>query len=896
MPPDDMIELDLISKIVETSDLRTVLSSGVGHNVLRNPVAKDMFQDIHQYYHHREHYGRVPSARWMAARFPGFVLNKVQETIQELCVQVRRAALRQALFDSIDEALDLNDADEPEKALDTLRSATIQLQKMTPNSSDKILAEDAEDIIERARMRRDKEHILGIPYPWEELNDVTQGIQTEDFIIIFGRPKCVVEGQEVLADTGILCPIETPPDRLAYLKGGQRLDWGGCSGSYAGTKEAVRITTRSGHVVEVGEDHPMMISNLSYMPAAKLQVGNHVAVARKLPEPSEPKDIPEEHARLLGLLVGDGNYTRNEVQFTKGDQDVIESLRHCAATMGAQVRANRPMHYRIVGNGRSNPVLDWLRRIGCHGQKSTAKRVPDIIFSSSNRIVAEFLSGYTDTDGCVARNKIYWSTASYSLATDIKHLLLRFGVTGVLQRVRTNLGTRAWYVNVYSQEQHRILNTALHLACQHKSLQLQRLAGSRVTQKRQDDGIPYSDELMNAILTAKGSRPWKRLWSGFSVGKLFRRTGKISRHLLRLLAGHLDAPQLLEWADSDIRWEPITSIESLGPKRCWDITMDDDRHPMFVVSNFIVKNSMKSWVAAKIAAHAYMHANRRVLVYSCEMSTALFEDRVACALLNLSYTELKEGNLSELDWKYYKAALRRLGKDEEMDATAGRRRAIKFCSAYDDPNGGGVAHLMAKMDEFSADFVIVDAFYKMKDDRTGKRSVRWEPQYNIVQDLSGVSSSLHVPVIGVTQRSRPGKKEDEDKAEDEQVADIAYADAVGQEADVVYRVKKAGKGEDGISTRLKINMAASRETQVGGFILEVTLSTKWRVRAWLDEEGKIVKGDIADPAAPGPPRTRRSSLNPIRQERSVRPDDRQLPAKRAAKVQTEEISAPERIK
>lgn len=467
MSREDDAELELISKIIETQDLRTVLQSGVGYTALTGPVATEMLREITKYYHHKEHYGRVPSPRWMEQRFPGtFHIRKTQETLPELCVQVREEAMRLEIISLCDEILTEADDGDPEAALALMRSSVLKLQHMTPRSSDRLLSEDVEDIIERARLRRVGDTILGIPYPWEKLNEVTQGIQNEDFIIIFGRPK-----------------------------------------------------------------------------------------------------------------------------------------------------------------------------------------------------------------------------------------------------------------------------------------------------------------------------------------------------------------------------------------------------------------SMKSWVAAKIAAHAYAHANKRVLIYSCEMSTELFEDRVACTLMNLDYTKLKEGKLSDIDQAYYEAALRALPRDERIDTIGGRRRGIKFCSAYDDPNGGGVSHLMAKVEDFDADFVIVDALYKMKDDRTGKRSVRWEQQYNIVQDLSGVTATAHIPLIGVTQRARQRKESNND---DEQVEDVAYADAVGQEADVVYRIKKEGKATDGISTRLRVSMAASRETDVGGFILNVRLSTKWKLVSWLNEEGKVIKGD-PDDGSPGEKKKQapKSTLNPLRNQRKV---------------------------
>lgn len=456
MSDGDNNELRLISKIIETQDVNIVVQSGITPSVMVNPITRIMFQDILDYFHTREHYGRIPQPHWMKQRFPGTYHElKVEETIGELCAAIRLNAMDHEISAATGEVIDLNGKD-PLAALEKLRAAVLRIGKMTPRSTDRTLADDADDIIGRALARRNTETILGIPFPWDELNDLTQGMQTEDFIVLFGRPK-----------------------------------------------------------------------------------------------------------------------------------------------------------------------------------------------------------------------------------------------------------------------------------------------------------------------------------------------------------------------------------------------------------------SLKSWVAGKLCSHAYLHGNCRVLVYSCEMSTALFEDRVACTIHDLNYEWLKQGSLGNIDWHLYQEALYALKADELRDAVSGRHRSIKFCSAFDDSIGGGVAHLLAKAEEFDPDLIIVDSFYKMKDDRTGKRSVKWDVQYNIVQDLKGVTQLLHIPVIGVTQRHRVKREESDD---DEDLGDIAYADAVGQEADAIYRIKKDGMLADGRTVQLRVRMAGSRETRVGGFLLHVIPSTSWKLVSWLDDSDKVID-DLSSESPTKDPSKRHGSLN-----------------------------------
>jgi replicative DNA helicase len=448
-------EIRLVTKIIETGDLSGAIRAGVSLDMFANPIARDMFETISMYHHEREHYGCVPSVRWMEDRFTGtYRAFDIPETISELCVELRDNTMRHRIWELCDEILDLNETD-PREAIAKMRTEVIRLSRMAPRNTERILAEDAEEIITRAELRRNASTIIGIPTPWDELNKVTQGIQQEDLIVLFGRP-----------------------------------------------------------------------------------------------------------------------------------------------------------------------------------------------------------------------------------------------------------------------------------------------------------------------------------------------------------------------------------------------------------------GSMKSWLAAEFVAHAYLHANARVLVYSCEMSTELFEDRVACAVHQLNYSDLKDGSLNELDWKWYKSSLRSLAADEKKEAVESRHRSIKFVSHLDDPRGGGVTHLMSKIEEFDADLVVVDSFYKMKDDRTGKRSVKWEAQYGLTQDLKGVTQIMHIPMIAVTQRHR--SKGDENG--DEELDDLAYADAVGQEAEGVYRIKKEHLLEDGLTTQLRIMMAKSRETTISGFILHVIPASQFKLYGWLNDRGKLTTSPLGV-KAPREISNSRSSIN-----------------------------------
>lgn len=827
-------ELVLIAKIVDEGDMRPVLDANITIDYFKDARWRIIFKYLLDYWRAKQTAGEVPTRAMVAAKFPTEDLPSgdrltLKATVENFLTFGIREDLHKLSNDIIE---NMNNV---EGTLDIINKASLELHKIKRVTQDVVMSEAVQSI------QNDYETsleggLIGIPFPWDVLNEESRGLQAQDYYVFYGRPKCVVEGQRVLSASGARCPIEEAPNRLAKLVG-HNINYGGCLLTEAGTKRAVRITTRTGHVVEVGEDHPMLVPSMEYISAGKLQVGAYIGVARRLPAPLGNKhDMPAAQARLLGLLVGDGNYTRAEVQFTKADLDTVNSA---AASMGAtlhQTESSRPIEYRIVGKGKNkkNPVLDWLRELGCHGQKSSEKTIPDALFRCSNKIVAEYLSVYTDTGGTVGDNSISWTTASYELAESTKHLLLRFGVTGIIQPITTNFDTDAYIVSVYSQEQHQLLNRVLRLTCKYKAKALNKLATKEIKQKRQDDEIPYSDLLMNTILKAKGDKPWKHLWSGFSKGKLFRRTGRISRHLLRKLAEHLDAPELLEWADSDIRWEPIDSIEHLGERKCWDICMDDAEHPTFIVENFITHNSLKTWVLLKIATHAYDFAARRVLIYTREMSIKEMLGRVVCLLIECPYSAYKKSLLHKypcpeggtMEDRFYDV-LRGMKEDEETcSIESGYKKSIIITTDRDDPKGGGVQGIRRKIKDHEPDLLCVDGIYLMRDDRQNVRSLKWINQSQISQDLREVAQDENLPLVVTSQ----AKRESEER-KGRSIANVSYSDSVGQDCTAGIELLKNRINDE--VNELAFVITAAREMNLCGFAINACpasdFSMKYRV-------------------------------------------------------------------
>lgn len=852
-------ELELIAQIAHDADLRTVLQAELKEHMLGSLEARGVFSWMLRYFRGAETRNLVPTRDRVLERFPQLDLPEPSNriTVLALCRMVHERWL-QRQGEKLCETLMGNLSDDPLMAFECAMQDMRVLRATVSGGRDIILSRGAPDTWARYEAAKNSGALPGIPYPagWgrhderglplirpgarrqdHPLNEETRGIINKELIILYGRPKCVVEGQRVMGRDGGLYPIEAAPTHVP-TKAGHQITFGRCDRSDAGKKDAVRITTTSGYTVAVGVDHPLLLPDMTYAAAGELEVGMYIGVARRLPEPTHPENsMSEDAADLLGNLVGDGNYTRNEVQFTKTEPSIVQHVAVLAHRAGAALTpasGGRAIEYRITTpRGQANPVLTWLRELGCAGQLSRNKRVPTALFRCDNTRVARFLSGYTDTDGGVKKTKVYWSTASEGLARDIKHLLLRFGVVGCIHAVETNYGTQAYEVAVQGQEQHVLLARVLTLHSVSKRRALRALVARKIKRKRQDDSIPYSEELFDTIMRAKGKKSWKHLWSGFSRGKLFRRTGRISRHLLRRLAQHLDAPELLEWADSDIRWEPITATAPLGPRRCHDVTMAAGE-PAFVVEDFITHNSMKTWLAVDIGVEAYERHRCRVLFYTKELSPPQVQDRIVARLARIRYGEMRRGTLSRADEEAFRAAIDILEGDEKNRSLRGHSANFLITEGWGKVGSSDIDALSHKAEEFEPDLIIADAAYLMQEHAGHSKRQIWEAVTGISRALKGMAKELGIPVIATTQANRSGEE-----LKGANVSEIAYADAFGQDCDLAVRIIKQEKaqGEDGVW--LDLIIPAAREITLAGLRLDVSPADRFILKKSYRSQSQI---------------------------------------------------------
>lgn len=253
--------------------------------------------------------------------------------------------------------------------------------------------------------------------------------------------------------------------------------------------------------------------------------------------------------------------------------------------------------------------------------------------------------------------------------------------------------------------------------------------------------------------------------------------------------------------------------------------------------------SMKTWLLLYIMTYAYDFANRRCLIYSREMAPELILDRCVCLMIGAPYDAFRKGTLNQyphplggtMEDAFYALMECASGDERTCILESGHNKGLIITTDRDDARGGGVMGLRRKIEDHKPELVGVDAIYLMKDDRTNTRSVKWDRQANISQDLRDTSADFRIPLVATSQ----AKRESEEKR-GRAVSNISYADAVGQDCTMAIEIIK--KRIDYTRNELACVVTAAREINISGFAVNGCAANDFRM---LERRKKYPDGTYA---------------------------------------------------
>ena len=238
-----------------------------------------------------------------------------------------------------------------------------------------------------------------------------------------------------------------------------------------GVKPVQRLTLASGRTLRATGQH-RVLTGKGWLTLDEISIGDRVALGRRLPVEPSGMSWSDHELILLGQLVGDGSYLENQpLRYTTASEENSAAVREAAEALGSRVTRymGRGLWHQLLigGNGnRWHPagVGAWLKKLGIFNQRSHEKRLPSEVFALPNEQLALLLRHLWATDGCIhvrrrgtrGSNRVYFSTCSPGLATDVAALLLRFGIVARMHAIQQGRYRPVYTVDVMGTEHQRL--------------------------------------------------------------------------------------------------------------------------------------------------------------------------------------------------------------------------------------------------------------------------------------------------------------------------------------------------------------------------------------------------------------------------------------------------------
>ena len=331
---------------------------------------------------------------------------------------------------------------------------------------------------------------------------VEEGLDVTGMIYAFG---CVCKGTKVWTNNGKLINIEdiqVSDGILGYDgKGIYKEIIGGLKPPEQ--KECYRIETTGGNFIECSYDHPLLWSKpkyrvdrgnkgvfkkVTFKEAQLIQKGDQLMMIKEVPVFGI---ISHPEARVIGLLIGDGNYTKGATpQLSVSDDAIFKYIdANQEVTVYKHFRTDSNIDYKSVG---IKNFKTQLTKHGIYGQVKLDKRLPNNLELWDEKSICELIAGYYDADGNVYYNekkksiRVVLTSICKPLLTEVKYQLLKLGIRSSI--VKENRGSMAkklsagqldhiYRLYINTNEDVKIFKAKIKLLSTHKQNVLNKING-----------------------------------------------------------------------------------------------------------------------------------------------------------------------------------------------------------------------------------------------------------------------------------------------------------------------------------------------------------------------------------------------------------------------------------
>jgi len=293
-------------------------------------------------------------------------------------------------------------------------------------------------------------------------NPIYLDIARSHVILVSGKRGCLTENTLVFTDKGYkpIKDFNKNKDKvLSFNKDKKEFEWESAELlEYPISNEnLIEIELEDGRRLQLTKEHPLLLNYGKYLfwrMSRELKVRDKIILTRELPKIKKDKESLRI-ARILGFVLSDGtiskrkgrwkdgrgylyNGTKSRLRIFCDDREVLRTAKEdLEKEFGLYVKeyARNDCDCSVVQSLHAL-VVDKITNLGVPlGNKAGIIRVPKIVWESSNKFKANFVSALFSCDGYIKEDgkSIDYSSKSRKFLEDLQILLTHFNIESVIR-------------------------------------------------------------------------------------------------------------------------------------------------------------------------------------------------------------------------------------------------------------------------------------------------------------------------------------------------------------------------------------------------------------------------------------------------------------------------------
>ena len=211
-----------------------------------------------------------------------------------------------------------------------------------------------------------------------------------------------------------------------------------------GIQDTIKITLSNGQEICGTYDHPVLGYNskerkIKWYRLDEITTNINACVPKEI---NIFGNVEEQKAKILGLLIGDGNYSTRNVYYATKDSELEQCIINCFGKNNVCIERSHITKNKEIFKFmriRGNEIHTLIGKYEMRGEKGSQKQLPKNYEKFNKKSLSQLISGLYDTDGTFVieqnrRGVIGYSTISETLAHQLIHCLMKFGIHAKLYK------------------------------------------------------------------------------------------------------------------------------------------------------------------------------------------------------------------------------------------------------------------------------------------------------------------------------------------------------------------------------------------------------------------------------------------------------------------------------